>query len=91
MNNFDNLYNSLIMEIDWRKALNSAPGKAISGIGKATAAAGSLAGKSLGAIGQAFGTGGKAIPGTQALQTGIQLGTAAAGAGLQKAGAAACS
>lgn len=89
MNNFDSLYNTLIMEIDWRKALNTAPGKAISGVGKAAAAAGSLAGKGIGALGQAFGTGGKAIPGTQALQAGVQRGAAAVGAGLQKAGTAA--
>ena len=88
MNNFNQLYNSLIMEVDWRKALNTAPGKVISGAGKAAAAAGSLTGKGVGALGYALGTGGKSVPGTQAVQSGIQKGTAAIGSGLQKAGSA---
>jgi len=88
MNKFDQLYEALVSEIDWRKLANAAPGKAISGAGKATAAAGSMASKGIGAFGYALGTGGKSIPGTQALQAGIQKSTAAVGTGIQKAGSA---
>jgi len=88
MNKFNDLYEALVSEVDWRKLANVAPGKAISGAGKITTTAGSLAGKATGMLGYALGTGGKALPGTQALQAGIQKGAAAVGGTAQKAGAA---
>jgi len=88
MNNFDKLYNTLIMEIDWRKLANRIPGQIISGAGKAIAGAGSLASKATGAVGYGLGVGGRSVPGTGAVQSAIGASTGAIGSGMQTAGKA---
>lgn len=92
MNKFDQLYEMLISEAPISSYIAAAKGA--SGYGapgfkaniasKLVSGAGSLASKAVGAVGQGLGIKGKAVPGTGALQAGIQSAAGAAASGLQQ-------
>jgi len=92
MNKFDQLYEMLVSEAPISSyiaaAKNSsgygAPGFKTNIASKLVSGAGSLASKAVGAVGQGLGVKGKAIPGTGALQAGIQSAAGAAAGGLQQ-------
>jgi len=92
MNKFDQLYEMLMSEAPISSYIAAA--KTSSGYGtpgfktniasKLVSGAGSLASKAVGAVGQGLGVKGKAVPGTGALQAGIQSAAGAAAGGLQQ-------
>ena len=92
MNKFDQLYELLVSEAPISSYIAAAknssgygtPGFKTNIASKLVSGAGSLASKAVGAVGQGLGVKGKAIPGTGALQAGIQSATGAAAGGLQQ-------